>query len=597
MTPDAARLEEAERLVHGDAEARGRARPLLAALEAEGAAGEVALAARALRALLAYLEGEVEEAGALARGVLAAAPPGPSTARAAGLHALGMALFVEGRAEEGLQDLQDAAAIYREIDEPLPHGRVLDSIGNLLTRRGRVAEAAPYLERSLEIKRSLGDRQGEAITLGNLGRVKMAQGDLEAAMRCFSEDLAIARELGDTRGVGIMLNHLGEVELARGDLPAAASHYGASRRADPDPLNCVHATMGLARTERDDLEVCRRRCEEARTLIDEGEVPHPETLHAWLSFVEAEALLGAGRCEEALRLLEHAATVLRERGVGPRLLDVLLRLSRVYARENRAQEALAVAEEIFALLDHYGAQERVREVEQWLSTFDRQALLTMVLRRYVPSEYVTDLLGSRKDGGRSERRLVTVLFCDVRGFTPYSEATSPEEVTRTLNAWLRLATDAVRANGGTVDKFLGDGVMALFGAFGPEQPAAAARQAVMAGAALLEAIEEFNETRSLTNRPTFRIGVGLATGEAVVGNLGSAARMDYTAIGRPVNLASRLEALTKQLAWPLVACPRTAALLGDDARTEARADVPVKGIRDGVTVHLVKAIGGRDVKP
>ena len=172
-------------------------------------------------------------------------------------------------------------------------------------------------------------------------------------------------------------------------------------------------------------------------------------------------------------------------------------------------------------------------------------------------------------------------------------------MTRTLNTWLRAAAPVFRSHRGTIDKFLGDGVMALFGAFDDarEGPSAAAhaRDAVEAAAALLDALKRFNEARALTPAPTFRIGIGIATGEAVVGNVGSEAKMDFTAIGRPVNLASRLEGTTKEFRWPLVVCDRTRRLLGEHVEAEARAGVEVRGLEGPVTAHLVRWVGTRPV--
>jgi class 3 adenylate cyclase len=428
--------------------------------------------------------------------------------------------------------------------------------------------------------------------------VKLAQGDLEAAARYFEADFEIAREIGDARGMGTMQNHLGEVALKSKRPESAAEHFHAALAADPSATNRAFATVGLAFTEVGDLDACRERCRAARELIDDCKTGR-EGLRAMVSFAEAEALAAAGRREEALELLESAASTFRERSVGPRLLEVLLLASRLYAELGNTEAALDAAREVLGLLDDYGAEKRVREVEQWISRFDRPALLTLLLRRYLPDAYVSTLLGAQSTSATSARRVVSVLFCDIRGFTAFAESTEPEEVTKTLNAWLKVATEAVHQHGGVIDKFLGDGLMAHFGAFPDERGAEAesnhARAALAAGVALLERITALNEERELTGRPALRIGVGVATGEAVVGNVGSEAKMELTAIGRPVNLASRLEAATKDVGWPYVTCGRTCELAGDFVETDVRTDLDLRGIADGLPVHLVRRVGEKEV--
>jgi adenylate cyclase len=163
-------------------------------------------------------------------------------------------------------------------------------------------------------------------------------------------------------------------------------------------------------------------------------------------------------------------------------------------------------------------------------------------------EHAAQQILSRDPGLGGQVREVTVLFCDIRGFTALSAGRSPEAVVERLNAFLSTMVDIVESrHGGIINKFLGDGFMALFGA-GMAQPdhadaaLAAARDMLGAGS-------------------EFKIGVGVHSGPAIVGNIGSARRLEYTAIGETVNIASRLEQLTKTLAEPLLFSEGTKRLL------------------------------------
>jgi len=175
--------------------------------------------------------------------------------------------------------------------------------------------------------------------------------------------------------------------------------------------------------------------------------------------------------------------------------------------------------------------------------------------------------------------VVTILFSDIRNFTSLSEKLSPQDVVELLNAYFSKVCEIILAHGGMIDKFIGDAVMAVFGA--PLANPDHARQAVATGLGMLKAAEEFQGWMNrrfpqLDNWP-FRIGVGLHSGPAVVGNIGSKQRLDFTVIGDTVNTASRLEGFTKEMGCPLVASQTTVDMAGQDVLTGRREQAHVKG--------------------
>lgn len=201
---------------------------------------------------------------------------------------------------------------------------------------------------------------------------------------------------------------------------------------------------------------------------------------------------------------------------------------------------------------------------------------------YVSGAVMEEIVTGRLAPGlHGERRPLVVLFADVRNFTALSENTPPEVVIDLLTGHFDVAAEAIQAQGGTVDKFMGDGIMAFFGA--PNQLADPAAAAFAAARAMLDGLEAYN--RTLANRyadspvATFlplRIGIGLHAGEGVVGNVGALARYDYTAIGDVVNTASRIEGLTKQAGYPLLVSESVARALPGIAFDSLGAQ-PVKG--------------------
>jgi class 3 adenylate cyclase/HAMP domain-containing protein len=168
-----------------------------------------------------------------------------------------------------------------------------------------------------------------------------------------------------------------------------------------------------------------------------------------------------------------------------------------------------------------------------------------IFQRYVPRHVIDQYYKSPESmlvPGK-ETPLV-LLFSDVRSFTTISESMLPSEVVETLNAYFEKMVRIVFDHGGFVDKYMGDGLMAVFGA--PARKGDEPLQAVLSGFEMLDALESFNEWHTRRGRKPFRIGIGINYGMVTVGNIGSDKKMDYTVIGDQVNVSSRLEGLTKK---------------------------------------------------
>jgi len=202
---------------------------------------------------------------------------------------------------------------------------------------------------------------------------------------------------------------------------------------------------------------------------------------------------------------------------------------------------------------------------------------------YVSPQVMDEILkGSIKPGIYGERKHICILFSDIRSFTTISEKMQPEDVIRFLNKYLGAMTDAIQGHGGTIDKFMGDGIMAFFGA--PKSSETPALDAFNAAKDKLKKLQELNqEFAENKSMPLLKIGIGLHFGDAVVGNIGSEQRNEYTAIGDVVNTASRLEGLTKQAGYPIVVSDVVADALKENVNFDCLGEMPVKG-RANVTV-------------
>ncbi len=198
--------------------------------------------------------------------------------------------------------------------------------------------------------------------------------------------------------------------------------------------------------------------------------------------------------------------------------------------------------------------------------------------RYVPEGIVDDNIETMQDielGG--EQADLSVLFCDIRGFTSWSEDKGATEVITELNVLLTELSASVMETGGTLDKFTGDGLMAFWGA--PVTMEDHADRASRAALDMLGRLEMVNARRQESGQEPFAIGVAVHSGTAVVGNVGHERRLDYTAIGDTVNTTARLEASTKELGAVLLVSRSTVDLLCDDLRSRAMriGDVTMKG--------------------
>lgn len=210
-----------------------------------------------------------------------------------------------------------------------------------------------------------------------------------------------------------------------------------------------------------------------------------------------------------------------------------------------------------------------------------------LLARFATSEVAQDLQESGfAIGGR--RVHASILFCDIRGFTSLSENQSPEETIELLNVYYTLMFEAIDSQGGIVSLMIGDGLMALFGAPSPLENNA--KCAVSAAQDMLALMDQFNQDRGAAGKPAIKIGIGIATGEVVAGYAGTQSRATYTCIGDKVNLASRLEAYTKDAARALLIDEMTFVALDGKVAAEPIRGVALKGFSDLLDIYSIDVL-------
>jgi adenylate cyclase len=227
-------------------------------------------------------------------------------------------------------------------------------------------------------------------------------------------------------------------------------------------------------------------------------------------------------------------------------------------------------------------------VASTVGAFERERVRDL-FARFVPEAVVDDVL-ARADGGLrlgGERKIVTVVFSDIRGFTGYSESRSPEEVIDVLNEYLTVMSDVIAAHGGTLVAYMGDGIMAVFGA--PAEQVDHADRALAAAEEMAgTALERVNATLRARGDDPFRIGVGLNSGPVMAGNVGSQRRMEYSTIGDTTNTAARLESMTKGTAHAIFLSDSVRGMLTRPREDLVHVDVmEVRGKDAPVTVWSI----------
>ncbi len=209
--------------------------------------------------------------------------------------------------------------------------------------------------------------------------------------------------------------------------------------------------------------------------------------------------------------------------------------------------------------------------------------------KFVSKSVVDELLkdpSKIKLGG--DKKILTVLFSDIRGFTSISERLTPEELVEHLNIYLQSMTDIIIKYYGTLDKYIGDAVMAFWGA--PIEMEDHALNACKASIEMMDALKEMNKKWEIENKPILEIGIGINTGDMIVGNMGSAARMDYTLMGDNVNLGSRLEGTNKFYKTHIIISEFTYQYVRDQVIVRELDLIRVKGKALPVKIYELMAI-------
>jgi len=240
----------------------------------------------------------------------------------------------------------------------------------------------------------------------------------------------------------------------------------------------------------------------------------------------------------------------------------------------------------FALRSVIARRKAVKAQIETEETKEREQSLRVLFQKYVPQSVIDkniERIGKELLVG--EYQQASILISDIRRFTSISESMEPDQLVNSLNRYFEKMVDIIDKHMGITDKYMGDAIMALFGV--PEKSEDDISNCVRTGIEMLSCLEDFNREQKELKVGKFEIGIGIHHGQVTAGNIGSEKKMDYTVIGEPVNISSRLESLTKHYQVPLIISDRVRDSLGDEMETFLLHRVLVVGSTNPISIFAV----------
>lgn len=302
-------------------------------------------------------------------------------------------------------------------------------------------------------------------------------------------------------------------------------------------------------------------------------------------------------CESVHATFPQLLTVLMTSGQDMHAVKAAVKAKRLFAYlkdgfdADEAQVVLTLAVQQVRLLD----DNKSLSLELKRSV-DEQTRVMELFKRYVPEQVVSQTLYRNNDDVLvGETRVVSILFADIRNFTRFAARVSPTDVVSFLNDFWTIMTEPVRNNLGSVNKLIGDGVLAVFGA--PNSYLENQQNAVQCALDMMEALKKVNIMYQDVLGEEIKIGIGINTGEVVVGNIGTADYLEYTVIGDAVNVASRIETMTKRKPNSILISESTLVEVDGTFDTQEVESLEMSGKKEPVRVYEVLGKRAAKIQP
>lgn len=566
----------------------------------QGLPGGQALRGWALVGQASHRQRDREYAAAIKLLDRAAAEGDPADAmlQATIAHTLAANLVHTGQSDAALPRLHRALELFGP--DHFMAGRVLDTLGMAYAYKGNFPIARSFYQESIRRKQVCNDEAGIAISHGQLGRLYLDWGHLDEAEGHFQEDLRLVQKLRSRWSEAQLYNHLGQVALARGDREVACGRRSTARRHYQAAAGWLEQSIRLCQEGSFAVSEAFARKDRALGYLAEGDLAAAQEqarlaaeLFAANSFYEGTAkvqvvegmiLRQQGRTAEAERRFRQALNYFETTREADEAVRTLREIARTL-RDGNAPVPLVTRAYLEALqrAEAVRHDHLVRGIEEELHEVDVEAYLRHIYRR-IRGTAIDDDTPSLLCG---ESQFGTILSIDLPGFTQTCQGLPAEEVLLTFNHLIADLTDVLTRQDVRILAYRGNGLLAL------AREARHAERAVAAARELAAALVEFNRPRALLGLEGFRLRIGVATGDLLLGNVGTYHKIDFTAVGSAVTRAGLLRAFASD-DLPCIDRSTCEAVRG---RLRFHPDSPRQVMGDDGVVHEAWDVLPEDVAP
>ncbi|MEW6189609.1 MAG: tetratricopeptide repeat protein, partial [Actinomycetota bacterium] len=485
--------------------------------------------------------------------------------------------------ERAVSIFERALVLSQRVRDKTTQACVLHNLAIPYLERGEFADALRMSHKSLRLRRELGNKHDMALTLCNIAMVHRMQGDYGQSLKVLHQALEIVEKFGYRRVRGWILWTMGETLAEMREIEQGLKLVEESKAIFEE----LHDTWGLCFALRalGRLYGMQGKFQKALKFGRQAVALAKDEGGSWeisWSLADLGTLYSKlQKLNKAEEILSRAAEIAEKHDNKYILTAIYLHLAAIYHKKNDLSKAQKYLERAVNLSREY-------EYHHLLSmeASDTLSLFTWAFAKGIFMDYLGRILFRMGSEVLYRRQEVTVLFADIRGFTSLSEDLAPERVRSVLNTYLAFLTEIIFQYGGTLDKYIGDAIMAFFNA--PKEQKDHALRAVKAAVEMQKEIKLFQAKTA--NLPVVSYGIGINTGEVVVGHIGSGKCLDFTVIGDNVNIASRLCSAAGK--GQILISSSTYDLIKDAVEAEKLLPIRLKGKKEPMIIYNVL-----DIKP
>ncbi|MEW5947580.1 MAG: tetratricopeptide repeat protein [bacterium] len=468
---------------------------------------------------------------------------------------LGIAQMHLGEIAEAEHFLQQALNRCKKVNDPRLMGELYSRIGDLHSIKGQFEKARELYQEDLNISERINVPLARAHASGNLGRNYFLTGRFDLSLSHLIKALQLFRESGYDVNEGFCL-----LEMAR-----------------------VFLTQGKIK----DCEKVMKRAEE---IFKRHNRPYENAVIQSLQGIKDKL---TGNMFTAIKKFKDAIENLEKYGNSFQLCEIYFELAKIYKEINNNDERILCLKKSLEIAERTGYMQKIQEISETLKLAAPEESIKITLQRFLTKQVVDEVMSSAIKESKfitpaliSANRVIqaAAMFVDIRGYTTLTGKSTVNEIVEITNTFLSKIDKIVMDNNGYLDKLMGDGILAIFG-YQHSSIEEGSRQAIKSAVTMQKELIRFGHRRRTLGQITFDIGIGIASGDMIIGSFGSYSRKQYTAIGATVNLAARLQ--QEALKGEIVMCARTHGCLTDMRIDGESMSLKLKGFSEPITAYRI----------